>query len=1176
MQPADEIVRLAQLRAYGLFGIDDKRIFESVVKLAARFCNVPVACISLLDADTQFILYSSGWTGTNQIARKVSFCAHTILNRDLLEVTDAAQDVRFADNPLVTGDAGLQFYAGMPIATLAGHALGTLCVIDTKPGQLGDHQKSALRKLADVLMALFEVHRAAIENRALLAIVGSSSREFYLADAASRKIVYANQAALSRLGYSAQELSQLEIGALNAGYPVHFSCLSALTMGGYHVLQTQHDMKDGGTYPVIVRMEADLQFGSQIWAAMMDDLTTRRSVKERLARSQRFYRMFARVNHAIIHSENSEDLFAQVCEIAVACGMCDAAWIGMLDAQRELVPVVSAGLALSKLRQVRFRLDDPVALVRSVSVSAVLSGTSHYSNNYQLNAAPEDWRNTSIQNGINAAGAFPIRTNGRVIGVFAIGDGQENFFDPDLVELLTELADNISFYLDTERKEKSRKLAEANIVEAEQRYRALVSLSPDSIYIYQNDRLVYMNQAGAHLFGAAEPADVLALPYQALFHPDDWPLIQKRIHNAENGLPNPPAILRCRRFDGSDFEMEILSTNFHHYGENATMVVARDVTQRMQRERLIKESADILEMAARGQPLAHILERITHLMEQQIPGMIASVMQVDEDGLRLYCGAAPSLPEPFRHALEGVEIGPTAGSCGAAAYRRQQVVVSDIETDPVWQDYRQLAAEHGLRACWSTPVFSSIGELVATFATYFRGIRAPQAQELDLIKNISGLTTVAIERERSFRTVMATQKKLLEAQRLAMLGLWNYDFKTREYVCSDLVRDLLLIDHGTQKMSMHAYVDLIHPQDRKSVKQAREAARLSGNPLNMEYRLRRSDGFYCHVEVLGQVEFDGAGQPSRYSGVLRDITERKLAEQNLRIHQRAMEQSSNGIIICDAGSAALPISYVNPAFERITGYRSEEAIGRNCRFLQGADSDQDGVLEIRLALLQQREGHAVLRNYRKDGTLFWNDLRIAPVRDENDVVTHFVGVQSDITERIEHENALAFQASHDKLTGLPNRHLLEDRLQQAISMSQRNGQLVGVVFIDLDHFKVFNDSIGHGAGDRILQTLTERFGVCIRDFDTLARFGGDEFVLVCPNLDDPAVLVNVVERLFSVMQQPIFIDGQDVRAGASVGIALYPSDGSSCSDLIKCADIAMYQAKAMGRGNYQFYAQELG
>lgn len=1179
LQPANETVRLALLRSYGLFslnGNDGKHVFASLAKLAAHFCNTPAAAICLVDADTVFPLASFGGSGEDRMARNVSFCPHAILQRDLLEVTDAAQDARFADNPLVTAASGLQFYAGMPIVTLDGHALGTLNVSDTKPGQLSLYQKSALRKLAEILIALFEVHRAATEDRLLLAIVGRSEREFYLADAASLKIVYANQAALSRLGYCPQELSQLDIGALHAAYPAHFSSLSAITMSGYHVLKTQHSTKDGSTYPVTVRMEANLDLDSPIWAVMMNDMTTRSSVKEQLIRSQRFYQMFAKVNHAIIHCEDSDDLFVQVCEIAVACGMCDVAWIGIVNAQRELIPVVSSGLDLRVLRQLPFQLDDPMASVRSVSIPTVLSGSSHYSNDYGLNSAPEDWRNSIIQGGVNAAGAFPIRRNGQVIGVFSIGDAQENFFDAELVTLLNELADNISFYLDTERKEISRKLAEANTIEAEQRYRALVSLSPDSIYIYQGGRLVYINQAGAHLFGATEPADVLALPYQALFHPEDWPLIQKRIQNAENGLINPLLVLRCRRFDGADFEMEILSTNFHHYGENAIMVVARDVTQRMQNERLIKESAHILEMAARGQPLLQILERIVRLMEQQLPGVIASVMLVDEDGLQLHCAAAPSLPELFRHRVRKVKIGPAAGSCGTAAYRRQQVIVSDIATDPLWQNYRQAALEQGLRACWSTPLFSATGELVATFATYYRQTRAPKADELDLIKNISALTTVAIERERSFRTIMATQKKLLEAQRLAGLGLWSFDFRTGEYTCSDLVKDMMLFDRSVQKLSLDSYVDLIHPQDCKLVNEARAAALRGGQPLKMEYRLRRSDGTYCHVEVLGQVDFDAAGQPMIYSGVLLDISERKLAEQNLRIHKRAMEQSSNGIVICDASVAGLPIAYVNPAFERITGYMAKEAIGRNCRFLLDTDSAQEASLEIRMAIREQREGHALLRNYRKDGTLFWNDLRIAPVRDENDVVTHFVGVQSDITERIEHENALAFQASHDVLTGLPNRYLLEDRLQQAISMSQRNSLSVGVVFIDLDHFKVFNDSIGHGAGDQILQRLAERFGSCIRDGDTLARFGGDEFLLVCPNLADPAVLVHIVERLFVAMQPPICIESQDVQAGASIGIALYPNDGKTCSDLIKCADIAMYQAKAMGRGNYQFYAPELG
>lgn len=1178
--PVDEIYRLEQLRAYGLFDIEDKQILASMAKLAAHFCNMPAACISLLDAHTQTVLSAYGWDGAEHITRADSFCAHAILHQDLLEITDATQDVRFADNPQVTGTAHLRFYVGVPITTLAGHTLGTLSVIDVKPGQLSDYQKSALRKLVQVLMALFEVHRAASENRSLLAIAGRSAREFYLADAASLQIVYANQAALSRLGYSAQEFCQLNVGALNAQYPAQFASLSALmlagSLDGYHVQQTQHRKKDGSFYPMTVRMETNLRIDSQIWTAMLEDLTTRRSIKERLARSQRFYEMFAKVNHAIIHTEDSAALFMQVCAIAVSCGMCDVAWIGLLNTQREILRVASAGRELSALQQLRMRLDDPIAMARSVCVAAVLAETSQYSNDYRHNATSDDWRNGLVENGVSSAGSFPIRTNGQIIGVLSIGDSQENFFDADLVELLTELADNISFYLDTERKEKSRKRTEARIIEAEQRYRALVSLSPDSIFIYQNGRLLYMNQAGAHLFGAADPADVLALPYQELFHPEDWPLVQKRIQNAENAQPNPSAVLRCRRFDGSDFEMEILSATINHYGENAIMVVARDATQRMQHERLIKESANILAMAAKGQPLSHILECITRLMEQQITGMIASVMLVSEDGLQLHCGAAPGLPISFLHAVNGAAIGPVAGSCGTAAYHRKMVIVSDIATNTLWCGARQSALEHGLRACWSIPVFSSDGELVAIFAAYYREIREPTEQELDLIKNISGLTTVAIERERNFRTVMATQKKLLEAQHLAMLGLWSFDFKTGEYSCSDLIKDILQIDRGIQKINLAAYTDLIHPQDRKWMKAAREAARAGGAPLKMEYRMRRQDGTYCHVEVLGQVEFDNSGRALRYSGVLRDITERKLAEQSLRIHQRAMEQSSNGILICDAAADDLPLAYVNPAFERITGYLAAQAIGRNPRFLLDADTEQDGLQEIRLAIREQREGHALLRNYRQDGTLFWNDLRIAPVRDENDIVTHFVGIQSDITERILHENTLSFQASHDKLTGLPNRYLLEDRLQQAINMSQRNGQSVGVVFIDLDHFKIFNDSIGHGAGDQILHVLAERFSGCLRDCDTLARFGGDEFVLVCPDLVDSGDLVNIVDRLFAGMQEPICIDGQNVQASASVGIAFYPNDGDSCSDLIKCADIAMYQAKAMGRGNYQFYAPELG
>ena len=212
------------------------------------------------------------------------------------------------------------------------------------------------------------------------------------------------------------------------------------------------------------------------------------------------------------------------------------------------------------------------------------------------------------------------------------------------------------------------------------------------------------------------------------------------------------------------------------------------------------------------------------------------------------------------------------------------------------------------------------------------------------------------------------------------------------------------------------------------------------------------------------------------------------ATEALRLTQAAVESSSDGIVICDAQMPDLPLVYVNPAFERMTGYSSVEAIGKNCRFLQLGDSEQPGLNEIRAALREHRTGEATIRNFTKDGAVFWNSLRVAPVHDARGNVTHYVGVQTDVTERIQYEQDLAHRAHYDALTSLPNRQLLEARLEQAITAAQRHETLVGVAFLDLDNFKTFNDSIGHAAGDEVLRTVAARMVDCVRPTDTAVSY----------------------------------------------------------------------------------------
>jgi diguanylate cyclase (GGDEF)-like protein/PAS domain S-box-containing protein len=892
-------------------------------------------------------------------------------------------------------------------------------------------------------------------------------------------------------------------------------------------------------------------------------------------RTQRFYEVLARTNHAIIHSKNAGELFDRICDAAVTLKMCDAAWIGLLQEDGELSPMACAGTTMERIRAIRFDVKDQVLQTHSVAVKSIIDGKPCLRNDYLAYATDSNWINEMQRVGVRSAGALPLYRHGKVVGALVISDAQAHFFNDELSGLLVKMADSISFFLDAEADDHERQKAEAAIREAELRYRTLVDLLPNGVHIYRNGLLFFLNRAGRRLFGVPDTTDHVL--YRDVIDPENWPVIEQRIARVESGKVNPPLALRGRRIDGARFDMELTSAPFLHDGAKACIVVTRDLTHQMQREKLVLEQARILESAARGKPLPDILRHLSQLVEEQTSGLVSSIMLLSEDGRRLHIGGNYSLSPEFCAAVDGIEIGPTAGTCGSAAFRRESVIVTDIASDPLWKDYRVLAHAEGLRACWSVPLFASDGDLVGTFASYFMEPRGPTGDEISLMNILSGVAEVAIERDRDHRKLVETKKQLLKAQHLAKLGDWQLDFTTRQFSGSDVVFDILGLDKSNGPISLDAYTDLVHPLDRARLLEARARAFAGvSTQLNAEYRIIRPDGMIRHVDARGVVVFGADRRPLKYSGILQDITDRKIAEQALILNKRALESASSGIVICDALASDMPVIFANQAFERITGYTQDEVIGKNCRFLQKDQNDQPGSADIRNAVVNKKEGHAVLLNFRKDGTPFWNDLKIAPVRDADGTVTHFIGNITDVSDAIRYEKELAFQANHDALTGLPNRNLLEDRLEQVISFAKRRERQVGIVFVDLDNFKIVNDTLGHNAGDRLLKAVAQRFVASLRDGDTVSRLGGDEFVVVCPDLTEMNDMNDIISRIFGNLREPLLIDDQEIRVDASMGIAMFPKDGQTAGDLLKCADMAMYRAKALGRGNNQYYVEELG
>jgi diguanylate cyclase (GGDEF)-like protein/PAS domain S-box-containing protein len=308
---------------------------------------------------------------------------------------------------------------------------------------------------------------------------------------------------------------------------------------------------------------------------------------------------------------------------------------------------------------------------------------------------------------------------------------------------------------------------------------------------------------------------------------------------------------------------------------------------------------------------------------------------------------------------------------------------------------------------------------------------------------------------------------------------------------------------------------------------------------------------------------------------LRGHEKQKELQKTLMLRNHALESAKNGITIVDITLPGHPVVYANKAFGEITGYDPNKVVGKSLAFLHGEDIDQPNLRTIKTAIATNESVQVLIRNYRKDGSLFWNQLDIAPVTTGEKETTHFIGIIDDVTKLKIYQERLEYQASHDELTGLTNRNCLNDRLSLSIAHAKRYSKEVYVLFLDLDNFKNINDSLGHSVGDEFLKQMAKRLAAFGRDEDTVARNGGDEFVLILSNLSRVEDLMTVINRLVTEVSQPIQVNKHTLQVTASMGVSVYPYDGENSEALIKNADIAMYESKKQGKNKYCFYTVEL-
>lgn len=367
--------------------------------------------------------------------------------------------------------------------------------------------------------------------------------------------------------------------------------------------------------------------------------------------------------------------------------------------------------------------------------------------------------------------------------------------------------------------------------------------------------------------------------------------------------------------------------------------------------------------------------------------------------------------------------------------------------------------------------------------------------------------------------------------------------------------------------------DFVDPERAELFLANDRKAMTGGKPrLNEEQVRFASTGRLALLETIKTPVVSESGGMIGVLGIARDITERRTAEEQIRTLSQTVDQSPVSVMITDCDGS---IEYVNDAFERVTGYRQSEVIGRNPRLLKSEQTPPEIHEALWLSLTNGQQWEGELQNRKKNGELFWEYAHISPLFREDGTISRYLAVKEDITVRKLQQEKILHQANFDGLTNLPNRRLCLDRLQQLLLQSSRQQTRTAVLFIDLDDFKKINDSLGHDTGDRLLVDVASRLARITRGGDTVGRLGGDEFIVLMGAVTQVGNVAVAAAHLIEQIQRPYLVGGRELMVSASIGIALFPDDGEEPLDLLRKADAAMYHAKRLGRANFAFFVDQL-
>ncbi|HTX05347.1 MAG TPA: EAL domain-containing protein [Steroidobacteraceae bacterium] len=671
----------------------------------------------------------------------------------------------------------------------------------------------------------------------------------------------------------------------------------------------------------------------------------------------------------------------------------------------------------------------------------------------------------------------------------------------------------------------------------------------------------------------------LAMPQPNDLHPQVRAILKEATLRTGLEVPDFALLLKLvsLQFDAMDAERRGIVQSMRLMADEAAELGYRARDSELT-ERVARAERAVFEQLTGSAPLVDILASITRFIESVGVGTVCSIAVLTPGAQSFSYLVAPRLPPKLWAALERCAVDIRNGSCAASVYLGRQVLVADIATDPFWEQRRVHALESGLRAAWSTPIKASDGRVLGALGVYHSSSGLPGQRELRIIDHAAQIAGIAIGRRLAEEALKASEAKYRGLFETIIEGVYQSGRDGRLHSVNPAFVRILGYDSAEELYALPSVATLYwNPADRAEFTRRVES---EGEIRNAEFLVRRRDGEQVVILENARAVCDAANRITHYEGTIADITERKRAEQAIFAEkeraQVTLQSIGDAVISTDADGR---IEYINPVAESLTAWTLEEARGRPIGEVLSLVNEitREPIENPLLCVLGGAEttspaDHSVLLT--RSGHEVAIQESAAPICDRQGRVIGAVIVFHDVTKERRLKRALSYQASHDALTGLINRREFDNRLHATVLSAQRGEGTYALLYIDLDQFKVVNDTCGHQAGDRLLRDVTGLLQSRVRASDTIARLGGDEFGVLLEGCT-----VEQSTRIAEGVRQSIrdyrFVWGAStLSVGASVGVVQITAETQSVANVMSAADIACYAAKDEGRNRVHLYESD--